>query len=427
MDHAQALAYLAEREQFGIKLGLENIATLCGALDHPEATFRSVLVAGTNGKGSTTALLESILRASGLRTGRYTSPHLVRLEERICISGESISETELASVVSELAGRIVALRSGGALLTEPTFFEVVTACGFELFRRRGVEVAVLEVGLGGRFDATNVAPAELTVITNIAFDHERYLGRTLAHIAAEKAGTIKPGRFVVTAVEPGEAQEAIRAEAERLSAPLIFALEEVEYQARELEGGQRVSLRTPDSDYPDVFLPLAGEHQLQNLAVAVRAAEVGFHVPRDAVVSGIAATVWPARLERVPGAPPLLMDVAHNPHGAEALARYLTAHPRTNRVLLFAVMHDKNVEAMTELLFRCAARIVVTRPLLRRAADPELVARQARARGFPTEAVEPVEKALSRAREIAGPSGEVVVAGSIFLAGEVKRLLLREG
>lgn len=430
MDHAAAVAYLTERERFGIKLGLENIARLVEALGHPERGYRSFLIAGTNGKGSTAALFESILRAAGYATGRYTSPHLVRLEERMSARGRLIREEELTSLVAELAQIVGRLRREGALLTEPTFFEVTTACCLGFFRRAGVEVAVLEVGMGGRWDATNVAPAELTVITNIGFDHERFLGATLAAIAAEKAATIKPGRPVVTGVRSTEALAVIRAEADRQNAPLHLALEEVRIKAREVNGGQRVYLATPVAEYRDVFLPLLGEHQLENLAVAVRAVELGrapgFPVPHEAIAAGVARTRWPARLERVTGEPSLLIDAAHNPQGVEALARYLEAHPHPGRVLLFAVMKDKKMEAMAERLFPCFERVLVSRPENTRARDPESVVEWAREHRFPAEAVVPVASALSRAREIAGRSGEVVVGGSIFLAGEVKRLLEEE-
>jgi dihydrofolate synthase/folylpolyglutamate synthase len=430
MDRAAAVAYLTERERFGIKLGLENIARLVEALGHPERSYQSVLVAGTNGKGSTAALLESILRAAGYATGRYTSPHLVRLEERMSARGELIREPELTELVAELAEVVGRLRRERLLLTEPTFFEVTTACCLEFFRRARVEVAVLEVGMGGRWDATNIAPAALTAITNVAFDHERFLGTTLAAIAAEKAATIKPGRPVVTAVRSEEALSVIRAEAARQNAPLHWASEEVAVEACEREGGQRVRLTTPAGVYGDVFLPLAGEHQLENLALAVRAAELlqgpGFPIPPAAIAAGVAGTRWPARLERVPGEPPLLIDAAHNPAGVEALVRYLEAHPRPGRVLLFAVMKDKKVEAMAERLFPCFERVVVSRPENARAQDPRSVVEWAGSRGFPAASVPEVGSGLERARRLAGPSGEVVVAGSIFLAGEVKALLERE-
>jgi dihydrofolate synthase/folylpolyglutamate synthase len=430
MDRAAAVAYLTERERFGIKLGLENIARLVEALGHPERSYQSVLVAGTNGKGSTAALLESILRAAGYATGRYTSPHLVRLEERMSARGELIREPELTELVAELAEVVGRLRRERLLLTEPTFFEVTTACCLEFFRRARVEVAVLEVGMGGRWDATNIAPAALTAITNVAFDHERFLGTTLAAIAAEKAATIKPGRPVVTAVRSEEALSVIRAEAARQNAPLHRASEEVAVEACEAEGGQRVRLTTPAGVYRDVFLPLAGEHQLENLALAVRAAELlqppGFPIPPAAIGAGVADTRWPARLERVRGEPALLIDAAHNPAGVEALVRYLEAHPRPGRVLLFAVMKDKKVEAMAERLFPCFERVVVSRPGNARAQDPRAVVEWAESRGFPAESVPEVGSGLERARRLAGPSGEVVVAGSIFLAGEVKALLERE-
>ncbi|MFQ5790575.1 MAG: bifunctional folylpolyglutamate synthase/dihydrofolate synthase [Acidobacteriota bacterium] len=433
MDYAQAVAYLTGREPLGIKFGLENIRGLAEALGHPERSFRSLLIAGTNGKGSTAAILESILRAAGHRTGRYTSPHLVRIEERMTARGSAITPKELASVVAEVKAISIRLRKEEKLLTEPTFFEVTTACAFEFFRRRGVEVAVLEVGMGGRWDATNIVPASLTAITNIGFDHERFLGWSLAAIAAEKAATIKTGRPVVTGFVEPEPRAVIRAEAARLGSPLFETPKEVRVRAKEKEGGQQVCLETPEAWYEEIFLPLPGAHQLENLAVAVRAAElvrrVGVGVSEQAVISGVVSTVWEARLETVPGdsgEPDLLIDAGHNPLAARALSRYLEAHPSRQRVLLFGIMKDKRAEEVLRHLLPHVRATVVTRPPIWRAKDPEPMARWAASKGFRVEVVEPTGRALVRARRLAGESGQVLVAGSIFLAGEVKRLLREE-
>ena len=414
----------------GIKFGLENIGLLTEALGHPERRWQSILVAGTNGKGSTIALLESILRASGLRTGRYTSPHLVCLEERIMAAGELISCEELVAVVEKVKEVTAQLRQRGKLLTDPTFFELTTACAFEFFRQKEIDVALIEVGMGGRWDATNVAPAALTAVTNIGLDHERFLGSTLAAIAAEKAAIIKPGRPVVTSVIDPEPLAIIRAEADRQRAPLFEVSREVRAVPKEVRGGQWVRLETPQSVYPELFLPLVGSHQVENLSLAVRMAELtsylGFRVSKEAVSAGVASAVWEGRLERIEVTPALLLDVAHNPMGAAALARYLGAHPHPNRVLLYGVLKDKKSTKMLECLMPHVRHLVVTRPPSRRAQDPESVSRHAARLGISASAVDSPEQALAKARRLAGVSGEVVVAGSMFLIGEVKRLVAKQ-
>lgn len=430
MKTSEARAYLLSLERLGIKFGLENITGLAKELGHPERGYRSILVAGTNGKGSTAAILESILRSAGYRTGRYTSPHLVRLEERMMVAGELISDDELASVVETVRGASVRLKSEGVLLTEPTFFEVTTACAFEFFRRKRVEVAVFEVGMGGRWDATNIVPASMTIITPIGLDHERYLGDTLEAIAQEKAATIKPGCPVVAGFMEQKVLQVIRAEAERQGSPLIETERESRVSAETVDGKQKVRLETPEAVYDGLMLPLLGEHQVQNMVVAVRAAEiassVGVTVTREAVRLGVSTTRWEARLERVSTRPTLLIDSAHNPLGASALARYLASQSSPRRVLLFALMDDKSVSGFLEPLLPHIQAMVATRPSIRRAKDPRAMVNWAIDCGLPAESIEPTERALARARELAGKEGEVVVAGSTFLAGEVKQILEEE-
>jgi dihydrofolate synthase/folylpolyglutamate synthase len=420
MTYDEALVYLKGRERYGIKFGLANIDRLAQALGRPERRYASLLVAGTNGKGSTVALSESILRASGLKSGRYTSPHLRFVEERIYIEGRPIPREELARAVSRVAEVAARLFEGEPDRSAPTYFEAMTAAAFLAFAERGVEVAVLEVGMGGRFDATNIAPADVSVIAPIGFDHERFLGGTLAAIAAEKAAIIKEGRPVVVGrLEPG-ALEVVRREAEAKKAPLIAALEGVEIRSEETGAGQRVWLETPSRDYGVLALPLTGAHQLDNLALAVRAVECySRSLTIECVARGVAATEWPGRLQRIEGKPALLLDAAHNVMATEALVGYLTSHPHPRRVLLFGVMKDKRVWEMLEQLLPHVSYFIATRPEMSRARDPEKLARFAKERGVPAEAVRSPEAALARARAVAGPEGEVLVAGSIFLLGEV--------
>ena len=422
--YEDALAYLKSREKFGIKFGLSNIDRLASALGRPERQFRTVLIAGTNGKGSTAALLQSILTAAGYRTGRYTSPHIRFLEERIQVDGRPISPHELARVVACVA-------DASQKLTEPTFFEAVTASAFAFFAECGVDTAVLEVGMGGRWDATNIAPASVSVITPIGFDHEFFLGDSIAAIAAEKAAIIKEGRPVVLGELVPEALDVVRDEARRKNADLIRARDGSQIHVLDpsdpLDNVQRVRLTTSERDYDIVELPLAGEHQLDNLVLAVRVAELlAPELTAEQVRQGVRSTKWLGRLQRVkgaPGAPALLLDAAHNVMAAEQLGRFLKAHPRDHRVLLFGVMKDKRVHEMLARLLPQVSHFVATRPKMSRARGPEPLASFARDQGTPAEAIASSEKALARARELAGPTGEVVVAGSIFLLGEVVEAL----
>jgi dihydrofolate synthase/folylpolyglutamate synthase len=416
MTYDEALVYLKGRERYGIKFGLSNIGRLAEALGRPERRYRSLLVAGTNGKGSTVALSESILRASGLRTGRYTSPHLRSVTERIVIEGRPIAPEHLASVLSRVRRAAETLFAGESEGSAPTYFEALTAAAFLAFAERDIDAAVFEVGMGGRFDATNIVPAEVAVIATIGFDHERFLGSTLPAIASEKAAIIKPDRPVVVGRLAPEALEVVREEARSKDAPLIEALGDVEVRR---ENG-RVRLRTPARDYGLLDLPLAGDHQLDNLVLAVRAVECFSRaLSVEDVARGVAGTEWPGRLQRIPGHPAILLDAAHNLMAVESLVRYLESHPQAKRVLLFGVMKDKRVWEMLEKLLPHVSAFVATRPELSRARDPERLARFAKDRGLPAEALRSPAAALARARELAGPEGEVVVAGSIFLLGEV--------
>jgi dihydrofolate synthase/folylpolyglutamate synthase len=424
MSGSPTQAYLDGRATLGIKFGLESMRALLGALGHPERGCPALLIAGTNGKGSVAAYVEAVVRAGGLRAGLYTSPHLVRVHERIAVDGRPISGAALGRavrLVREAAERLV---TEGVLAAHPTYFEVLTAAAFAHFESRGVDVAVLEVGLGGRLDATNVAEPLASAIVTVDLDHQEYLGTSLAEIAAEKAGVLRQGRATVLGPLPDEARAAIERRAAEVDARLVVASEGVRV---EVHGG-RLDVVTPEGVYRGLCLPLPGAHQRDNLLVAIRLLEeakaAGLAVDLGRLAAGIAATRWPGRLERVPGTPPLLLDGAHNPAGARALAAEL--HGQGPFVLLFGAMADKDLESMTGTLFPLADGLVLTAPRMDRAASPAEVA--ASAGGHAREArLEPkVAKALRAARRMAGPSGLVVVAGSLYLVGEVKALLEKE-
>jgi dihydrofolate synthase / folylpolyglutamate synthase len=425
------LDWLLSLAQFGIKFGLENIRAIVEELGHPERQFRSIHIAGTNGKGSVTAIVEAAIRATGRRTGRYTSPHLLGLTERFAIDGASVEEDDLVAAVEQVRSAVERLRARGTLDVHPTFFEVTTAVAFELFRRHAVDVAVCEVGLGGRLDATNVLSPMACAITSIAFDHEQYLGHTLREIASEKAGIIKPSTPVVVGPLDPEAADAIRRRAGQCNAPVVWAEAGVRTSppVAQPRGGQRFDLRTPARDYGEVHLALAGEHQVANAVVAVRLLEQldadGLDIGREAIVRALATVRWPGRLERVelPDGREVLLDAAHNEAGAGALARHLSALGEP-RPLVFAAMRDKDAAAMLRALAPRVSLVVVTRASNPRSAEPtELVALVRRVSPtLPVETADSAGEALARAWK---QSPCIVAAGSIFLIADVMKELGR--
>jgi dihydrofolate synthase/folylpolyglutamate synthase len=419
-DGRSTLAYLFGLEQFGIKFGLENISTLLAHLGHPERAFASVHIAGTNGKGSVTAMADAALRAAGHRSARYTSPHLVHVRERFVVDGQAVPEDALVDAIADVREAIVRLRSTGGLEGEPTFFEATTAVAFELFRRAQVEVAVIEVGMGGRLDATNVITPVAAAITSIGFDHERYLGTTLREIAIEKAGIIKPGVPVVVGDLPPEARQAIEQIARARGADLVRA-DETALTQRHVQG-VHVSRGFPG----DAPLALRGRHQRKNAAVAATLLDVidarGLTVPPAAVVEGLTHVTWPGRLDlrRVGAGREALLDAAHNPDGAAALAAYLAESWPEKPPLVLAAMRDKDVRGMFRALLPAVGSLVLTRASNPRSAEPAVLAVQARevAPGVPI-AIEPSLRAALDAAWRQSP--RIVVAGSIFLIGDVMK------
>ena len=428
-SHPRRLAglYLAQRTRFGVKFGLETIRALMEEMGHPERVFPTLLVAGTNGKGSVVACVDSVLRASGLRTGRYTSPHLVRVNERIAVNGRDITDHDFERVVRAVRAAAERLVRRGTIGANPTFFEALTAGALVHFRRKHVDVAVLEVGLGARLDATNVADPMASALVSVALDHQVYLGKTLASIAREKSGVMRRGRPAVVGSLPASALKAVRAQARRSGARLILAGRGCRLSASG-ESRDLVDVRTPTRTYAGVR-PLPGLHQRDNLLVAVRLLEetrvAGLPVDLDRLPAAISDTRWPGRLEWIDGNPPLLLDGAHNPAGARALAAHLGQRPY---VLLFAAMNDKDVAGLARALFARASDVVLTRPRLRRALDPAELARRAGPLAAGAHREPGVSRALALARRLArtaGPGTPVVVAGTLFLVGEVRGLLER--
>jgi dihydrofolate synthase / folylpolyglutamate synthase len=418
-----ALHYLLTLEKFGIKFGLSNIQKLCAALGDPQTKYRSALIAGTNGKGSVTAMVDCGLRAGGVKVGRYTSPHLMRLEERFVINGESVDTAVLVNVVEKIRKLITLLLAKGALEAPPTFFEVTTAVAFELFRRAGVQFAALEVGLGGRLDSTNIVEPVAAAITTIDFDHQQYLGNTLAAIAAEKGGVIRPGISVVLGPVSGEARDVLASMCAAAGAKLVEAERDVRFESKNAEGRTSIRLETPARDYGWIPLGLRGAHQVSNAIVAVRLLEhLGQLVPlkADAIVSGIRDVRWPGRLQMIEteGGRHVLLDAAHNPAGAWALATYLKREFPEPLPIVFGTMRDKDAALMLKTLLPVVSEIVMTEPPTPRARSADELAAIAR-KLSPRSRIEIVPEPRA-ALDCAWTYCPVVcAAGSIFLIGDL--------
>ncbi len=429
MTYSECLAYLEALglELHGRKFGLEKITALLDALGNPQKSFQSVIVAGTNGKGSTSALLSGILSYSGIRTGLYTSPHLVRVNERIQVDGTDISDEAFAGAISCIREKSEELQAKLRWEEPPSFFEFLTLASFLHFARAEVEIAVLEVGLGGRLDATATAHPVMALITNVDYDHEQILGATLAEIAREKAGVIRPESPVLVGCENSEPLEAIRARARELGAECIelkqFARAE---NVKSFSGHCRFDLSLNGTYLPNVSLGLRGRFQVENAVAAAAAAwklrEAGSPVSRRALVEALREVQWPGRLEPIGSSPMVLLDGAHNPGAAFQVAQFVRENaPRKKMRLIYASMLDKNIGRISEILFPLAEKVYFTQPHLPRAAPPEFLLESARFRPARYVLAEDPIRALDQALGESNPEDLVLAAGSLFLVGEIRR------
>ena len=436
------------------KFDLAHMRVLLAALEHPEQRFPAVLIAGTNGKGSTAATLASILKASGVRTGLYTSPHLIRINERIKINDQEISNDDFAllhDVVDRTAERLIL---EGELPSHPSFFEMLTALAFEFFSRQHLDIAVLEVGMGGRLDATNVVQPLVSVITDISLDHQKFLGNTVAEIAREKVGIIHPGGVVVTLPQQPPANDVIGNAIVQMAAhgvsavpyvPPVSPASRMYLRAQQTRASWESLSHSPRqpadgllragllSQYPlevmgreiSIESPLLGRHQLRNVALAVATAEQlaqqGFPITADSIERGVQETRWPGRFQIVSAtrdSPSYVLDVAHNPAGAWALRSTLSAcFPDRELLLVFGAMRDKAIGEMGEILFPLASRVILTRAENPRAATPEEIQNTTRVTAH-FECTPDVPSALERAQTLADSKKLVVITGSIYLIGE---------
>jgi dihydrofolate synthase / folylpolyglutamate synthase len=409
------------------KFGLANITILAADLGQPQRSLPCAHIAGTNGKGSTAAMLESILRAAGLRTGLYTSPHLERINERIRISGENISDQDFAAAWSRVHSSIESLLASAKLAVHPTFFECVTAIAFLAFAQHQVDFAIYEVGLGGRLDATNIVAPEVAIITPVDFDHENYLGHSIEEIAAEKAGIIKPGAWVVSASERPEARAVIARRCAEIDARLL----EVDATARaedvqSRDGLYRAVAAFTHSRKQIALAPsLPGRFQIRNALTAAIAArllaERGFPLSDDAIERGIAAVNWPGRLERLATRPDIYLDGAHNPAGARELLKFWKENCAGRGIILvYGAMRDKAVDEISGLLFPHATTVILTEPRQPRAISAPLLAEMTSHDAKETIVVRDPGEALEAALELAAPGDVVFATGSLYLVGELR-------
>ena len=431
MDFEAAVQYLLSlgHETLTIKLGLRNTELLLAAFGNPERAFVSVQIAGTNGKGSTAAMLDSICRAAGIKCGLYTSPHLVSITERISINGSQITPEEFARCVTAVRDVSAQLLNDKQLETLPTFFEQLTVAALLAFRNAGIELAILETGLGGRLDSTTAAKASVVAITPIAMDHEEYLGNTLKSIAAEKAAIIRPGVSAVIAQQPYVALEVLVQRCDETGVSPVFIIGTYTVDHVFTDGRVCATFATSLGLYRSVWLSLRGRHQIQNAAVAISLAEVlathGFTIPYDAIVTGLQTAQHPGRLELVQHDPAFLIDGAHNPEGAKSLRDYLNEFARRPVTLVFGAMRDKQLEQIGEVLFPCADVVVLTTIDNPRSATLERLQQVAdRFAHGKVLTSDSSEAALRLASAETPHAGLICVAGSLYLVGELRPLIL---
>ncbi|GER93544.1 bifunctional folylpolyglutamate synthase/dihydrofolate synthase [hot springs metagenome] len=415
MSYYDAINYLYSLQKYGIKLGIEKTKTILSQLGNPHKDFSSIHIAGTNGKGSVSAMIASILAAHGFKVGLFTSPHLVSFTERIKINNHQISESDVVSLTEEIKERILDQQEGTTAIlrycdTAPTFFEFVTAMAFLYFSRNNVDWAVIETGMGGRLDATNIIIPKVSVITKIGYDHKEFLGETLTAIASEKAGIIKSEIPVVSAYQEKEAEDVIIKVAKEKSSPFFIYGKDFsgKLKSSDIKG---ITFDYLDNSHiiTDLHTPLAGEHQLFNACVAVKATMTALqrtplHI--DLLKDGLAATEWHGRLEIVSKEPLIMIDGAHNPDAAKALSEFIKKYLNDYKIILIiGIMSDKDMQGIMSPLLPLASKIIFTAPNYGRAASPENLAGIALQMGFSSMVANSVKEAIDMAKELVNRQG----------------------
>ncbi len=441
MAYQDTIDYLYQLQWHGIRPGLARMASLLSLLDHPQEKFRSVHIGGTNGKGSTATMTASILEESGYRVGLYTSPHLIDFSERICICGIPISHDVIVQLTEKIRQTIE--NQSPQLSTRITFFEFTTAMAFLYFAEEAVDIAIIEVGMGGRFDATNHLKPLVTAITEIDLDHEHYLGKSLVEIASEKAGIIKKGVPLVSCSEPSEVASLLEKISQAKKAPLFRLGQEIQgfpvpatSPPQTQDGGQKMHYRGI-KDYL-LELPLLGRHQIKNASMAIGIVELlnkqGLSISEAGILKGIKNVRLSGRLERVQSSPCIMLDVAHNSASANRLADYLKETQSNNygkQWLIIGIMQDKNIEAFLKPLLACTDELVLTRPEVERAATPERIAdivkrlaeTDDRSKVIKVTIREKVAEAISYVKSRIQPQDRLTITGSFFTVGEAKTAL----
>ncbi|MDJ0783903.1 MAG: folylpolyglutamate synthase/dihydrofolate synthase family protein [Desulfosarcinaceae bacterium] len=418
--YAQCLNEMYGMRRFGIKLGLETIQSVLAKLGNPHTSYRIVHIAGTNGKGSVAASLATILTQAGHKVGLYTSPHLVRFNERIAIDGAPISDTEVLETFSAVRDAYVGER-------DLTFFEFTTGMAFLSFARHQVEWAIVETGMGGRLDATNSVTPDLTVITNVSIEHRSYLGNTLAAIAGEKAGIIKPGIPVVSAVRQPVAREVVCRTAEAQQAPLFLKGRDFRVRRRHKSAGQ-FNYYGIHECWRDLKINLAGDHQFENAALILAACELlrdqGVELPEAALRQGLGDTHWPGRLEIASDDPLVVLDGAHNLAAARNLGRHLRSRLQDKSItLVVGILDDKPYRAMLKEWVPSCQRVILTQPVIDRSLAPEALVPVVASMGITPQIVREVDEAVHTAIGLCGPDDAVCIAGSLYVVGEAKAAL----
>jgi len=423
MNYAETVKYLNSFGRFGIKLGLSRTSGLLRLLGNPQDDFKSIHLAGTNGKGSVVAMMGSVLQESGFRVGMYASPHLDDFRERITVNGAPIPRNCLLSLVERVRPLIPKVKRSS---TQPTFFEVTTAIAFKYFSERKVDYAVIEVGLGGRLDATNVITPEVSIITNIGLEHTDVLGKTISSIAAEKGGIIKKCVPVVTAEKKREALEVFGRICGEKDAKLIKLSEHASCSNVKCDlSGCTFDLKTTLRTYSSLRLKLLGEHQVENAALAVLAAEqIG--IDERSIRSGILKAKLPGRLEILQKKPLVVMDCAHNPPAMRVLRSSLKLFKYKRLILVMGVMKDKEIDEIAKEIVPAADFVVINKPALERAAQPGAIKREVEKYGKPVKIIEDVRSSVKYAKSIAGRDDLVLITGSIYMLSEARAKKRRE-
>lgn len=425
MNYEECLRYLENIQKLGIKFGLDNVRTILDSVDNPHQKYPSLLVAGTNGKGSVCAMLTQILTLHNFRVGLFTSPHLVRVEERIRIGKKLISVQSFCLILTLLREKIEDLIASKVLLSPPTYFELLTCLGFIYFKEQKVDIAVLEVGMGGRFDATNVADPLVTVITTISPEHQEFLGESLEQIAFEKAGIIRRSVPVICGVEERNAFLTIKKRAKELQAP-FFGVFEKQRSFLPLKSKNDFSFEyRSEKERYDFSSALCGLHQGKNATMAIVAAEKlsksWKSLEKEKIIQGIEKCQWEGRLEVISHNPLIILDGAHNEEGAKALRSYVRDFISSPLILVFAMMRDKKIKKIADILFPLAKKIILTRFPYFRAASPEEI--KAKTLRFENQILleSNPKKAFHLALKNATPQDSILITGSLFIVGEIKK------